>query len=152
MKTKFTSRNFGSPKMNLVFAGKSFIPLHLASCWSGLFNNVSRNCLTSLVKSQGYCTSSLMLKDKSFKDSPAGPRKSKFADSKQTKTSIVRSDEEKAKLKQEREQREQKKAEVRERQLAIQAKRKEDEKKKQAKAVVKGKVTSKRIAGNDNDD
>jgi hypothetical protein len=61
-------------------------------------------------------------KDKSFKDAPAGPRKSKFASSEEKATKF-RTEEEKAKLRKEREERELKKKAIHDRQLEIQKKR-----------------------------
>lgn len=139
-------------QMNAIFAGKRLLPLHLACRWSRLSYKVREDRLISLLRSHSYCSTPILLKDKSFKDSSPGPRKSKFADTKQAKLTVVRSDEEKTKLKEEREQREKKKAEVRERQLAIQAKRIEDEKKKQVKTIEKEKAKSKRAMGDIGDD
>ena len=68
--------------------------------------------------------SSHTFKDKSFKDSPAGPRKSKFqSTSTEAAPTKIRSDEEKKKLAEERKQREEKKQAIRAKQLEIQAKR-----------------------------
>lgn len=94
----------------------------------------------SLITPLAYSTSLPVFKDKSFKDSGSGPRKSKFTDSNADKVKKFRTEEETTKLKDERAAREEKKKEIHKRQMEIQKKRDEAQAAK-APTAMKKKVT-----------